>query len=221
MAWSRTWTSSPSSPPSQSLTTSSNLRNSGINIAPIKHIYTGFLTTTLTTLYAAILWKFTHKQSPYHNNQPSECEGVDDFPNPASINVWVISGPYILVGIARIFTHHPIWVHFHQAPKKVKSFIVAFPQFQLAFTTALNFTLSQCWLQVHLVLWFLYRHCCSYWVVVLFDFLQTWSPFSYFFPVGHGPCSMTNPHRSWSTHRCTTLCTIHDPWGMRMLYNPW
>ena len=44
--------------------------------------------------------------------------------------------------------------------------------------------------------------------------------FSYYFPMGHGPCGMTNPHGSWSTHRRTTLCTIHDPWGMRMLYDP-
>ena len=46
------------------------------------------------------------------------------------------------------------------------------------------------------------------------------SPFSYFFPMGHGPCGVTNPHGSWSTHRRTTLCTIHDPWGIRMLYDP-
>ena len=51
-----------------------------------------------------------------------------------------------------------------------------------------------------------------------------WDPvdtgFSYYFPMGHGPCGVTNPHGSWSTHRRTTLCTIHDPWGMRMLYDP-
>ena len=28
---------------------------------------------------------------------------ADGFPNPAPINVWVISGPYILLGIAEIF----------------------------------------------------------------------------------------------------------------------
>ena len=46
------------------------------------------------------------------------------------------------------------------------------------------------------------------------------SPFSYFFPMGHGPCSVTNPHGSWFTHHHTMLCTIHDPWGIRMLYDP-
>jgi len=34
----------------------------------------------------------------------AECFDAAGFPNLAPINVWVISGPYILVGVAEIFT---------------------------------------------------------------------------------------------------------------------
>ena len=51
---------------------------------------------------------------------------------------------------------------FTKAPKKVKSFVVAFSQFRLAFTTALNFALGRRHVQVHLALWFLRRHYCGF-----------------------------------------------------------
>lgn len=51
-------------------------------------------------LYAAVLQKFIYEQSPCHDNLPSECVDADGNPLPAPINVWVVAGPYILVGIA-------------------------------------------------------------------------------------------------------------------------
>ena len=36
----------------------------------------------------------------------------------------------------------------------------------------------------------------------------------------HHRVQLLFPHGSWSTHRCTMLCMIHDPWEMRMLYDP-
>ncbi len=54
-------------------------------------------------LYAAILQKFLYEKSPCHYNQPSACVNADGDPWPAPVNVWVVSGPYILVGMAEIF----------------------------------------------------------------------------------------------------------------------
>ena len=103
------------------------LRSVGINYTPIKRIYTGFLVCGVALLYSAVLQKFVYKESPCHNNHPAgtftftfkllgvgaglrfsrlrpACLGAGGFPNPAPINVWVISGPYILVGVSEILT---------------------------------------------------------------------------------------------------------------------
>jgi len=39
------------------------------------------------------------------------------------------------------------------------------------------------------------------------------SLFSYFFPMGHGPCNMTESHGPWAMQCCTTCCTTHGSWG--------
>ena len=103
------------------------LRSVGINYTPIKRIYTGFLVCGVALLYSAILQNFVYKESPCHDNHPSgvstftfellsvgvglqfsrvraECLDAAGFPNPAPINVWVISGPYIIVSVSEIFT---------------------------------------------------------------------------------------------------------------------
>ena len=119
------------------------LRKMGINFTPIKRIYAGFLVAGLAMLYSAILEKFIYQQSPCHDNQPSACVGADGFPNPAPINVWVVSGPYILVGIAEIFASiTSLEYAFTKAPKRMKSFVMAFSQFQTAVSAALNFALT-------------------------------------------------------------------------------
>jgi len=118
------------------------LRRMGINFTPIKRIYAGFLVAGLAMLYSAILQKFIFEKSPCHDNQPSACETADGFPNPAPINVWVVSGPYILVGISEIFASiTSLEYAFTKAPKQMKSFVMAFSQFQTAVSAALNFAL--------------------------------------------------------------------------------
>ena len=54
-------------------------------------------------VYADVLQKYLVDQSPCHDHQPSACVDADGDPNLAPINVWVVSGPYILVGMAEIF----------------------------------------------------------------------------------------------------------------------
>lgn len=79
------------------------LRKAGINFSPIRRIYVGFLIAGLAMLYAAILQKYLFEKSPCHDNEPSACLLPDGNPDPAPINVWVVSGPYILVALSEIF----------------------------------------------------------------------------------------------------------------------
>lgn len=118
------------------------MRKLGINYTPIKRIYTGFLVAGLAMLYAAILQKFIYERSPCHDNQPSACLDKDGYNNPAPLNVWIVSGPYILVGIAEIFASiTSLEYAFTKAPKQMKGFVMAFSQFQTAISSALNFAL--------------------------------------------------------------------------------
>ncbi|THH33120.1 hypothetical protein EUX98_g1079 [Antrodiella citrinella] len=119
------------------------LRKWGINFSPIKRIYAGFLVAGLAMLYAAILEKFLYEKSPCHDNQPSECQNADTTPNQAPINVWVVSGPYILVGLAEIFASiTSLEYAYTKAPQRMKSVVMAFSQFQNALSSAINFALT-------------------------------------------------------------------------------
>ncbi|KAG8849940.1 hypothetical protein FRB91_009480 [Serendipita sp. 411] len=119
------------------------MRKLGWNFTPIKRIFVGFLTVGLAMVYAAVLQHFIYAKSPCHDNLPSECETPEEYPNPAPINVWVVSGPYILVGIAEIFASiTSLEYAFTKAPKRMKSVVTAFAQFQSALSAALNFALT-------------------------------------------------------------------------------
>jgi POT family proton-dependent oligopeptide transporter len=118
-------------------------RRWGWNFTPIKRIFVGFLTVGLGMVYAAALQHFIYAKSPCHDNRPSECVTPDKYPNPAPINVWIVSGPYILVGIGEIFASiTSLEYAFTKAPKRMKSVITAFAQFQTALSAAINFALT-------------------------------------------------------------------------------
>lgn len=120
-----------------------SLRKVGINFSPIKRIFVGFLTVGLAMVYAAGLQHFIYAKSPCHDNQPSACTTADGYPNPAPINVWVVSGPYILVAIGEIFASiTSLEYAFTKAPKRMKSVVMAFAQFQTAIAAALNEALT-------------------------------------------------------------------------------
>lgn len=89
------------------------LRRMGINFTPIKRIYTGFLVAGLAMLYAAVLQHFIYEKSPCHDNHPSDCLNPDNSPRAADINVWVVSGPYILVGLSEIFVRLDFHLQLH------------------------------------------------------------------------------------------------------------
>lgn len=56
-------------------------------------------------VYASVLQHFLYKTSPCDNDQPSACTDAEGNPAASPINVWVVSGPYILVGMAEIFAN--------------------------------------------------------------------------------------------------------------------
>ncbi|PFH45167.1 hypothetical protein AMATHDRAFT_71950 [Amanita thiersii Skay4041] len=118
------------------------LRRMGIKFTPIKRITAGFFVAGLAMVYAAALQHYLYKLSPCHDNLPSECERADGFPDPVPLNVWIICGPYILVGVAEIFASiTSLEYAFTKAPKRMKSVVMAFAQFQNALSSALNFAL--------------------------------------------------------------------------------
>lgn len=118
------------------------LRRKGINFSPIKRIATGLMVVGTSMIYAGVLQHYIYKMSPCHDNLPSECTDADGYPLAAPINVWVIAGPYILVGIGEIFTSiTSLEYAFTKAPKRMKSVVMAVAQFQIAVASALNFVL--------------------------------------------------------------------------------
>jgi len=118
------------------------LRRKGINFSPVKRVTTGFILVGISMVYAGALQHYIYKMSPCHDNLPSECTDAEGFPLAAPISVWVIAGPYIIVGIAEIFTSITALEYaFTKAPKRMKSVVMAFAQFQVAVAGALNFVL--------------------------------------------------------------------------------
>ncbi|KAJ7053645.1 peptide transporter PTR2B [Mycena amicta] len=118
------------------------LRRRGINFTPIKRITAGFFVAGLAMVYAAVLEHYLYKTSPCPNHLPSECETADGNPNASPINVWVVSGPYILVGMAEIFASiTSLEYAYTKAPLRMKSVVMAFSQLQTALASALNFAL--------------------------------------------------------------------------------
>jgi proton-dependent oligopeptide transporter, POT family len=119
------------------------LRKRGINFSPIKRIAAGFMVAGLAMVYAAVVQKYLYDTSPCHNFEPSAC--VDEGKNPlhSPLNVWIIAGPYIMVGIAEIFASiTSLEYAFTKAPVRMKSVVMAFAQFQNAIAAAINLALS-------------------------------------------------------------------------------
>lgn len=91
----------------------------------------------------SVLEKFLYDRSPCPNNQPAACRSADSEPTAAPLNVWIISGPYILVSISLIFTAITGNEYaYTKAPKHMKSVVSAFASLQTAIASALNFALT-------------------------------------------------------------------------------
>ncbi|KAH8834155.1 peptide/h+ symporter protein [Flagelloscypha sp. PMI_526] len=118
------------------------MRKMKINFSPVKRIAVGFWIAGLAMIYAAVLEKYIYETSPCHDNLPSECTDAEKNPLPSHINVWVVAGPYMLVALSEIFASiTSLEYAFTKAPKRMRSVVMAFSQFQSALSSALNFAL--------------------------------------------------------------------------------
>ena len=119
------------------------LRRRGIDFTPIKRIFCGFLVAGLAMVYASVLQHYIGKTSPCGPEEPSACYNEDETQNPSPINVWVVSGPYILVGMAEIFASITTNEYaFTKAPVRMRSVVASIAQLQVAIASALNFALT-------------------------------------------------------------------------------
>lgn len=119
-------------------------RKRGIQFSPIKRIFAGFTVAGIAMVYAGVLQHFIYQESPCHDNEPSKCQTEGGLPNPANINVWVIAGPYMLVGLAEVFAAVTALEYaFTKAPARMKSVVMAFSQFQAALASVLNFAFTK------------------------------------------------------------------------------
>jgi POT family proton-dependent oligopeptide transporter len=119
------------------------LRKHKINFTPLKRITFGFLVAGLAMVYAAVVQHYLYDTSPCHDGEPSACVDENKHPLHSPLNVWIISGPYILVAISEIFASvTSLEYAFTKAPKRMKSVVMAFSQIQNAFSSALNLALA-------------------------------------------------------------------------------
>ncbi|TFK95693.1 peptide transporter PTR2B [Pterulicium gracile] len=120
------------------------LRRYRINFSPIKRIFTGFIVAGIAMLYAGVLQHFLFQRSPCHDNEPSACMDEAGDPNPTNISVWVVAGPYMLVGLSEVFASiTSLEYAFTKAPKRMRSVVMAFSQFMIALSSALNFAFTE------------------------------------------------------------------------------
>lgn len=106
------------------------LRKRGIRFTPIKKITAGFIIGSFAMVWAAVLQYYVYKTSGYYEN-PS-----DDYRSP--INVWAVTGVYILIAISEIFASVTTLEYaFTKAPKNMRSLVQSVQLFTSAFSAAL------------------------------------------------------------------------------------
>lgn len=111
------------------------LRKAGLNISPLKRICAGFWFGAFAMVWAAVLQHYVYMKNPC-GKYANSC--VDDgLVSP--INVWVQTGPYVLVGISEICTSITgLEYAFSKAPREMKSLVTAVFLFTSAFSSAIG-----------------------------------------------------------------------------------
>lgn len=106
------------------------LRRKGIRFTPIKKITAGFIIGSFAMVWAAVLQYYVYKTSGYYAN-PS-----DDYKSP--INVWAVTGVYVLIAISEIFASVTTLEYaYTKAPKNMRSLVQSVQLFTTAFSAAL------------------------------------------------------------------------------------
>ncbi|KAG5979682.1 hypothetical protein E4U55_004862 [Claviceps digitariae] len=148
------------------------LRKLGIAFTPIKRMTFGFLLAALSMVASAVMQHYIYQTSPcgYYANGKT-CD-------PAPINVWAQSLPYILIGMAEIFANVTSYEYaFSKAPDNMKSLVMSVNLFMSAVSSAIgqaftplsgdpylvwNYTVIACIAGVGgVAFWFCFRHLDS------------------------------------------------------------
>lgn len=109
------------------------LRKLGFAFTPIKRMTTGFFIAALSMVASAVMQYYIYEKSPcgWHANG-KKCD-------PAPINVWAQSLPYILIGIAEIFANVTSYEYaFSKAPENMKSLVMSVNLFMSAVSAAIG-----------------------------------------------------------------------------------
>lgn len=106
------------------------LRKHKINFSPIKKITAGFIFGGFAMLWATVLQHYVYKTSGFYET------GDPDYKSP--INVWAVTGVYVLVAISEIFASVTTLEYaYTKAPKNMKSLVMGVQCFTTAFSAAL------------------------------------------------------------------------------------
>lgn len=107
------------------------LRKRGIRFTPLKKICAGFIVASFSMVWASVLQYYVYKTSGYYDDPTME-----EYKSP--INVWAVTGVYILIAISEIFASVTTLEYaFTKAPKNMRSLVMAVQLFTTAFSAAL------------------------------------------------------------------------------------
>lgn len=108
------------------------LRKYGVKFTPIKRMTVGFGLASLAMISATAIQYYIYKLGPC-GNYMNECD------DPAPINVWVQTIPYVLIGFSEIFTSITgLEYAFTKAPTNMRSLVTSYWHFMSAFSNAIG-----------------------------------------------------------------------------------
>jgi POT family proton-dependent oligopeptide transporter len=114
------------------------LRKIGFAFTPIKRMTFGFALSCLSMIASAVMQYYIYEMSPCGWDANMVLENGEPCP-PAPINVWAQSLPYILVGLAEIFTNVTSYEYaFSKAPANMKSLVMSVNLFMSAISAAIG-----------------------------------------------------------------------------------
>ncbi|KAK8034608.1 POT family-domain-containing protein [Apiospora rasikravindrae] len=107
-------------------------RKVGFNFTPIRRMTTGFFFAMFAMIAAAVMQHVIYTRHPC-GQYATDCGGAID------LNVWAQSLPYVLVGLAEIFTNVTSMEYaFSKAPENMKSLVMSVNLFMSAISAALG-----------------------------------------------------------------------------------
>jgi POT family proton-dependent oligopeptide transporter len=130
------------------------LRKKGIRFTPLKKICAGFIISSFSMVWAAVLQHYVYKTSGFYADPT-----MKEYKSP--INVWAVIGVYILIAISEIFASVTTLEYaFTKAPKNMRSLVMAVQLFTTAFSAALAqaFSVAVIAFVTGILFWFAYRN---------------------------------------------------------------